>query len=99
MSLNMSTTLPSVASHSPGFEHGQEGGPETQSVHSVLPEGCEYVKQLRGKRRALAEVHVIAWQVESALQINWQSSGEPTPEVLEVIWSAGQLMFPSRQDG
>ena len=31
------TTLPSAASHSPGFEQGQEGGPETQSVHSVLP--------------------------------------------------------------
>ena len=31
------TTLPSTASHSPGFEQGQEGGPETQSVHSVLP--------------------------------------------------------------
>jgi len=57
------------------------------------------VKQLRGKRRALAAVHVIALQVESALQITWHSSGEVTPEVLEVIWSAGQLVFPSKQEG
>jgi len=57
------------------------------------------VKQLRGKRRALAEVHVIALHVESAAQITWQSSGDSTPEVLDVIWSAGQLVLPSRQEG
>ena len=42
------TTFPSAASHSPGFEHGQEGGPETQSVHSVLP-----IKQIWGSRLRL----------------------------------------------
>jgi len=57
------------------------------------------VKQLRGKRTALAEVQVIAWQVESVAQITWHSSGEPTPEVLEVIWEAGQLVSPSRHEG
>ena len=31
--------------------------------------------------------------------MTWHSSGEVTPEVLEVIWSAGQLVFPSKQEG
>ena len=35
------TTLPPVDSHSPGCEHGQEGGPDTQSVQSVLP-NCRF---------------------------------------------------------
>jgi len=57
------------------------------------------VKQLRGKRSALAEVQVNPSQVESVAQITWHSSGEATPEVLEVIWEAGQLVLPSRHEG
>ena len=37
---------------------------------SILPEGFEYVKQLRGKRTAFSVVQVIAVQVPSASQIS-----------------------------
>ena len=43
---------------------------KTKTKASIVPEGCEYVKQLRGKRTAFAVVQVIDVQVPSASQIS-----------------------------
>ena len=53
------------------------------------------MKQLRGKRTALAEVQVIAWQVESVAQITCQFQFKLTVNIQVIQVIAWQVDSPN----